>query len=94
MATKSIPMQEALDKMEAILNQDYNDQRQLWDKDIVERWAHKYISAKQADMINELYTKEELLNSNIDSIYTLNRYQASLLIGRKMSEKSFRKRNM
>ena len=90
--TKDMPMQEALDKLWKLLMDKYNDQKSLWDLNMVEKWGDQPITNKQIDLINTLYTPGELKELNIKSIYDLNKYHGSVLISRRLASKKYKKK--
>lgn len=82
----NIKMQEALDVVYNNLSKNYITHKSLWDTDSVARWSNQRITNSQVKLILRLYTREELQKLKITTIYNISRYQASILINRKLSE--------
>ena len=83
---KNIPVQEALDYAYQILTRDFAKKKSIWDLDSMKKWMNQPASLKQVNFINTLYSPAALLRLGVDMV-NLNKYQASVLIGRKMARK-------
>ena len=84
---ENIKMQEALDAAHSKLIVDYLPAQQLWDKEYVRYWGLKNASEKQIDFIKNIYSGHELQDYDVD-LSALNKYQASIMIGRRVAEKN------
>ena len=82
-------MQDALDEAYQLLISQYSSNAALWDKSMAEVWGSQPISERQAVLVMNLYKPAELANMEVD-INTLSKYQASVLISRKVNTRRLR----
>ena len=78
-------MQDALDAAHSKLSVEYLDFQKLWNKQYISAWGNDEATSRQADLIRKLYTKDERQELNLN-LAELSKYQASVLIARRVAD--------
>ena len=82
---EDMQMQDALDYVHDMLLANYQRHQSLWDRASVEKWGNSPASEKQIALIRKIYRSAELRSMKV-KMNELTKYQASILINRKLAE--------